>query len=368
MSRFVPRRSAFVAALLALGLGAAACGGSDDTREESADGLTKVTRIMAAPNPVVSNAYFLEVPERLGYFEEEGIEVEVEYASSANDAARLVVTGRGDFSQAGSSTFWSVGAQDSDLRVVGLTPNNGFFTVVAEDSDVTSFEELEGATIGAAAANGPEQMYSEAALRSAGVDLDTIEWLTVGSGAQAAEALSNGDVDAYASYNGQLQVVGTFVDGGVRKLPSVLDDMAGFSGFMTSADVIEEDRDLVVRYMRAIYKGFAFTEANPEAAIAIYYEAHADQKPDVANDEELFAQILPVVADGWTAGGVPGPDGTYGHLDMELVQESFDFLYDQGLVEGEKPELEELLALDISEEASDFDVAAVKQQADEWFD
>src|SRR5699024_8652434 len=101
-------------------LSLASCGNDSDTAENEA-GIKSVTFAVADPALAVSTAVYTSVPTKLGYFEDNGLDVEIEPLKDAGATAQAVGAGNAFITESGVSTMYPAMLKDSNLQILAYT-------------------------------------------------------------------------------------------------------------------------------------------------------------------------------------------------------------------------------------------------------
>jgi NitT/TauT family transport system substrate-binding protein len=310
-----------------LTLVAAGCGGDDEESGASGD-TTRLTVTIPFPSGAVF--YPLFVAQENGYFEEEGIEVNVEPVDGSGATIQQLAAGQAQVAVPSPGPFMQAVARGENLKsVYTLYQSNVFSVQVPEDSDVQSLADLRGKTVGVGALDGGETSFVKAALKEeAGLDEGDYELLAVGDGGQAVVALERGDVDAYAA---------AFVDVAIMRLRGVElrnilpDEFQNFfdTVFVFDGDFVDDNHDVIEGFGRAIAKGTVWGLDNPAGVVDITSKFF----PEEAEDKK-FTQAL--VEETSTLYALPEQaEGKWGYAVPELVERYMGFLVDQGELEEE---------------------------------
>jgi NitT/TauT family transport system substrate-binding protein len=204
------KKKTYAAAALATGIALAlsACGGGDDDSADGdggADGELQTVRVIHVPTTLFSPLY---VADARGYFEDEGIELELSTVQAGQDAIPLTAAGQADVLVAGfGSGLFSAVNDELEIRVVGSMGGGGgepdnsptalmVASDLVESGEITEIADLEGRTIALSGGPGGAGAYQFAAvLREADLTLSDVEVLNVGFGDMSG-ALQNGQADA----------------------------------------------------------------------------------------------------------------------------------------------------------------------------
>jgi NitT/TauT family transport system substrate-binding protein len=353
------RSRTILAGAVAFALTASACGGDNSDRGEAAgDGLTTIT--LSQPLPKSIAFYPLFVGEELGYFEEEGLRVELVPSGDVNPMT-VVPSGQADFGAMSSADLLIGASQGLALDVVfEYYQKNVFSIIVPEDSDVKSVKDLRGGTVGIPRESGAEVAIARTALGDAGVDPDAdVKFLAVGdAGPQVINALQDGQIAAYV---GAIQDLVALRVAGFEFQEITPDNIAEqpASSLFAMEETLEDlGPDLVRGFLRAWAKATYAGMTAPEKVL----EMAASQVPDEASDPEFAQALLDISVELQTP--VAGEDA-FG----ELRRDQWDTIAQQLVSAGELesvPDLAELLNDQHLEVANDWDRAGVEQDIADW--
>ncbi|WP_167670734.1 ABC transporter substrate-binding protein [Allopusillimonas ginsengisoli] len=324
----------------------------------------KVVFAVGNPTLAIDTAPYTSVPMAMDYWK--GLDVKVLVTKGAIQNLQALLTGQADIANLGMSAMYSLATKHPELQVISLAAGNIWHTAVPEGSAIKNQADLKGKTIGVQTLTSASFLYGRAALAGAGLDPDKdVKWLPVGVGAGAANALKQGHIDAYASYDGPLGTIGSILDVSMRSLPSIMDDQPGTLGLVTTKKYLTENRDIVVEFLRGFNAGQHFAAANPLAAVQIHWKAHPDQKPSNIDEAKAINQALSLVDRRFKVMDQLGSDNLTGYLDQMTVQKSLDFFFKNKIIE--RPlKASEVTALDIAKDAAEYDIVTVERDAKEW--
>ncbi|MHA2790118.1 ABC transporter substrate-binding protein [Corynebacterium sp. S7] len=358
---FTKTSSVLVALIGAAGLALSSCSsaGSNEANQS-------IVYDVGSANPQISMAPYTSVPDEMGYWTEQGLDVKTVYSQGSSAALQSVLGGSADIAVSGTNTTYSAALANPELRIVSYTPHNPWRIAVPEESNITSVEQLKGTDIGVISMTSGSYQYGQAIVASSGMDPEAdVQWLPIGNGTQATEAIESNRVSAYSSYDGPLDIVSSLTSKGLRPLPSPLDEVKGSLAYVVKAKTLEEKPEAIEKFLRGTYQGYVFGNQNPEAAVQLYWKAHPDQRPSAENFDAELANSVEVTKNAWAGRGSPGDDGIWGYLNDKNIQSAADFFTKYKLVEGNVDAMG-TADMSITKKASEFDEAAVKKQADEW--
>ena len=115
--------------------------------KENKSDLLKVTVAEVAHSVFYAPQY---VAHGLGYFEEEGLDVEIVLTSGADNVMAAVLSGDADIGFSGSEAtiyVYNGGEKDYVMTFAGLTQKDGSFLVSREKYDNFTLNDLKGKTV-----------------------------------------------------------------------------------------------------------------------------------------------------------------------------------------------------------------------------
>ena len=287
MSYRLPRRH-FIggsAAMLASGLPALS----------QAQAKQKLTWVVSSATFEVGTATQTSIPFLAGFLEEEGLEVELKSVRGSALGAQLVMTGQADVVHAGTSVGLMVPvAKGAQLKAFyNMITQNFQMPAVPVDSPIKSLTDLKGKRLGVIGQATATVPIVKAVLEDAGVDPNSVSFIDVGYGAQAATALwGTRQVDGLAMYDSVYAAIENVNPERyrLRVLTSPLSDRIGFqTAMIAKPETLQTKRDALVRLGRAHAKSTIFALENPDAAVRIHYRRHPEQRPANVDDATALA-------------------------------------------------------------------------------
>lgn len=215
-----------------------------------------------------------------GYFEEEGLEVELQTTWGGDTTMTALLSGGADIALVGSETSIYVYAQDSRDYAVNfaqLTQTDGTFLVAKEEHPDFNWDDMKGKEFLGQRVGGMPQMVGEFVLKKHGIDphsdllLDqSIDFANIPSAFQSGNYEFVQLFEPTASVfeqEGQGHIIASFGEES-GKVP--------YTVFMTKESYLEENEDNVKKFTRAIYRAQQWVAENdPETiaeVIAPYFE------------------------------------------------------------------------------------------------
>jgi NitT/TauT family transport system substrate-binding protein len=283
--------------LLLLSILAASCAGGFGAPALHANGpLKKITYAVATADLNIGYP-FATLAKALGYFEEEGLDVDIVPGQSSATTAQLLLSGRAD-----------VGLAQPDPVVIQRANNRiplvSFYAVcrrgtnrfvVNPDSPIQSVRDFKGKKVGVNDLGSGGVIYLRARLKEAGMSPNDVQLMSVGYGTPFFEALKNHNVDVEVSFTGGIarqQIAGY----SVRMLPATPDEMNQYSfNLFATQSFIDKNPDVIAKIGRATAKATVFLMTNPEAAVRVFWRQYPDRAPKDLNDPKALQNDLAII-------------------------------------------------------------------------
>jgi NitT/TauT family transport system substrate-binding protein len=325
--------------------------------------LTKITLVQAHSNIGVGEEVFLyAVPKHLGYFEEEGLDVDIQGAAGGTLAAQVLQGGSAQVASVAPESVMIVRDKGGDIRsFASLRRKGGWQVAVKQGSPIKSLADLKGKNVGVQGLNSGVIPLLKSSLSDAGMQATDYTLLAAGSGPQAAAALSTGKIDALVLWDAEY---GKMENNGLQlsyiDLP-IVEKLAGFT-LASTGKFMKENPQALVGFCRAMAKGQVFARANPNAAIKIFYTVFPQTKPkNVPEDQAIRddANILKRWMTGGTGSDTSVPVGWQYPDKWAFTLEHYTKL---GQISNPKP-VTEYYTNDYMKECNSFDQAKIAAAA-----
>lgn len=336
---------------------------------QNAAPLRKVTLLIYSNVPDLGDAPYWMVPHAMGYFAEEGLEVEPVYAKGAGFAIQLLSSGKGDFALAVPDPAMS--SRQKGVKLKSVFEGNrtyGSALVVPTSSGITKREQLKdylkGGSIGVLSMTSGRIPYARAWIRELGLNDSDVNLVEVGVGAQAAVAVRTGRARALVMYDAAYAAIEAASD--VRFTRFETDwQQPFFSGVILAPDeTIQKDPELIVRFTRAIAKGLVFATTNPEAVVRIYWALYPENKPTADNEKaevEKTTAIVRSMQTNWTK-DMKKAGAKWGSQSADDWKKMQEFSASNGLIPG-RIAVDEYFTNAFNDKANQFDAENIRRQA-----
>ncbi|MTH65607.1 ABC transporter substrate-binding protein [Paracoccus shanxieyensis] len=278
-------RNILIAALSALFLGGAA------------DAQPFRIIVTEAETPLVPNSVLMLAAQE-GYFQREGVEVQIVQVKQTPMAIAALQAGDGDMANISLEALLALHREGADDVVAVHSSDKSLPYVIAARKDVT-LDDMAGKTFGIGQPGSLDQTLSTAVLAAKGVSIEAQQQVPLGQPAQRGQALMAGRVDATTVSIGSYLSLPEHDD--LHLLVDVRDYFAA-APVVSKVDVVKratltdraEDLDRVLAALTLAARDYA---AKPDLWIGAMEKA----RPDVA--AQTLQQLAGYYAQNWTVNG-----------------------------------------------------------------
>lgn len=250
----------------------------------------------------------------LGFFEEEGLDVELSNGGGADKVMSAVLSGSIDIGFAGpeaSIYVYNEGKEDYTQVFAQVTKRDGSFLVAREPDENFTWDKLKGAHILPGRKGGVPYMAFEYAIRKNGMDPATdMELDTSVQFDNMTGAFLGGTGDYVTMFEPTASAVQAE---GKGYIVAAVGDEAGeipYTAYFAKKSYIEDNADLIQRFTNAIYKGQQWVMEHSAREVAeVVQDSFADTDLDLLESAVQSYQDI----------------GAYS-TDPVMTRESFDLL------------------------------------------
>lgn len=252
-----------------------------------------------------------------GFFDEEGLNVELTNGGGADKCMAALVSGEADVAFMGpeaSVYVYLQGREDQPINFAQLTQRDGSFIVGREADDSFSIAKLKGKTILGGRKGGVPLMTLEYVLKQNGLTPGTdLDVRTDVQFDMMAGAFASGEADYTTLFE---PLASTFEKQGNGYVLASVGEMAGYIPYTCYSSLesyIEKNPEVVQGFANALYKGMVWVEEHTAEEVA---EAILPQFAD--SDVKFIAEIVQTYKDldTWNPDLVLGEDGYNRLIDI----------------------------------------------------
>jgi NitT/TauT family transport system substrate-binding protein len=278
----------------------------------------------------------------LGFFEEEGLEIDLANGGGADKVMTAVLSGQVDIGFSGSEStvyVYNEGREDYAITFAQLTQKDGSFLVGREPDPNFTFDKLIGKDVIGGRKGGMPEMTFEHVLRKNGID--PFEDLNIDTSVQfdvMAGAFKGGQGD----YVTLFEPVATALEKeGIGHVVASIGEESGiiaYTAYNASKSFIEENPEIIQSFTNAIYRGQLWVEKSSYEEIA---KAIAEFFPDMEMEDLITVVKRYKDQDSWAKNPI-------------MTKESFEHMQDvieaAGVLETRAP-YEELVTTEFAEKS-----------------
>ena len=312
-----------LAATMALAVGVAACGSSDDDSSDSGDSGDTAAKVQDAtlvldfvPGAVHAGIY--EAVEK-GYYEDNGINLEIIEPTSTADTLKLIDAGKAEFGIADGidlATQIADGRAAQGIMAIAQRPPGGLITL--EEEGITDPKQLEGETVGVTGVPSDTAILNTV-MNDAGGSADNVNVVTIGF--NGVQSLESGKVKAFTGF---IPADGVQIEAdGYKTKNFPLDENGGpsYPGLVvfSTESKIGEGPALMQGFVSATVKGYQDALNDPAAAIDSL----------ISQTQGIDKQLATDSFDAW----IPlfGPADTFGQFNEGDLESLSTFMVDNEL-------------------------------------
>lgn len=280
---------------------------------------SKLTKIKIAE---VAHSIFyapMYAADSLGYFEDEGLDIEIILTSGADNVAAAVMSGDVQVGFCGSEQtiyIYNQGAKDYLVNFAALTKKDGSFIVSREKEDNFDIKNLKGKYVIAGRTGGMPAMTFEWILNQNGIKTEDLTFDTSIAFASMSGAFIGGTGDYVSLFE---PTASDIENNGYGYIVASLGELGGnvpYTTFNAKKSYIKENKDTIQKFVNAINKGLNYVHNNSSDKVA---KTIQDYFPDVSyNDLTQIVQNYMDI-DSW--------------YDSTLIEEK-DFEHIQDIIEN----------------------------------
>ncbi len=217
----------------------------------------------------------LYLADKMGFFDNYGADVEVEYFESKTDSKSALAAGRIQGMSTTVDTHVMSSAVGMDIKIILALDDSCGGDGVSAKSEITDIPSLKGHTVALDTSGGASYFWFQYILKEYDMTLDDVQVVNMSSG-DAGAAFVAGEVDAAVTWEPWLSRASETSDG------SILIDSSETPGVIV--DALAVDSEFAEKYpgtckaiTQAWYDALDYIETNPDEAYKIMMEYTGDE-------------------------------------------------------------------------------------------
>ena len=309
--------------------------------------LEKLTIAYASTAPG-SDSTFLFAGQQLGFFKEQGLDVDIQSSGGAVAAAGFIASGTADLGFGSVEAVPGYVLKGVPMKAIYTYSYRPIFKLAfIKGAKVQDIKGLKGARVGLQSLASASAIILQYELKEAGMSMNDVSLVPLGGGASAAPAVKSGQVDALMYHDTFYPILAAAgIDVTFYSSPALERGFAG-QGIYGLEKTLHDRRHAVEAFLRGLTKSLAYAKKDPEGAT----RAFGQLVPEIAKNPELEKNA-------WLERAkITYPiDGQWGKMDDTIWENLLDVLMLGGTIK-EKPPLAKLYTTDFLQVANAVDLS-----------
>jgi NitT/TauT family transport system substrate-binding protein len=278
---------------------------------------------------------------QLGYFKDEGLDFAIQPGGPNNDGIAVVASGRYEVGQVSSSPSLMLAAsQDIPIKCFAVSAQQhpyAFFSL--KSKPVQKPADFIGKKVGIQATG---VILLRALMAKNNIDPKDVTIVTIGAD---MTPLMTGQVDVVTGWLTNTTAMSVIGD---QRVDYKLWDSGVHlyaNPYYATADTISTKKDLLAKFLRAAGKGWQYTYANRDQAVAMLIKQYPNL---VAKDERAAVDVM--LAHCFNSATLAGG---YGTMDPAVWQDQIDLYAKLGQFSKRTPKLDDVMTMEILNATAD---------------
>lgn len=260
----------------------------EPTEEGNKDKLTKI-RLNEVTRSIFYAPMYAAISE--GFFKEQGIEIELSTGQGADKTMQQLISRSVDIGFSGPEQvmyIYNQGRDDYPVVFAQLTQKDGSFLVSRAKHNEFSWQDIKGKTVIGGRPGGVPEMALEYVLKNENIDKDKELNLVTNIAFDAVPGAFKGGTGDYAAiFEPTASIIAKEINGSVVASIGKSAGNLPYTCFYAVKSYIDNNEELLVKFIKAIQKGQDWIMANDDATVAASIK---DFFP--GTDEEVIATVV----------------------------------------------------------------------------
>lgn len=231
---------------------------------------------------------------KLNYYKREGVDIEYLNMASITQGLQSIMTGQVQFGSLVPGILLPALAKEPSLDVVAVyewLPRNPNVIVVKPGGPIQSIADLLGKRVGVRNQGDAGIVVTKTMLAELGLKDDKVDYIAIGDGATAGNAIDADRVDAMVTFDtaaARIELIGTKL----RYVPLTPKfSRLGSSWMCVSRKALNEDRKAYVGLFRGMAKSTLFAYTNLDAAIDAHWSVYPETRPKGKSEDQAREEM-----------------------------------------------------------------------------
>jgi len=305
----------------------AGCSKGEAAQTQEASAQLEEFNIVLDWYPNAVHAFIYEAIEK-GYYEDEGLKVNIQFPSNTNDGMSMPAAGQADVGiYYLQSAVESIANQDLPVKAIGTVVQKPLNIIMSlKEKNITSPKDLIGKTVGYSGQPSSEILV-KSIVESGGGKIEDVNLIDIGF--DLINSMTTGNVDATIGAMANHEVpamqeagfdVNYFYINENTDIPDYYELI-----FVAGDKLIKENPEKLQKFLRASKRGFEDMKANPEESLEILLShQNAENFPLVESvEKQSIDMLLPLMET---------ENAEFLSQDKEIWQRNIDWMLEKGII------------------------------------
>ncbi len=298
-----------------------------------------------------SDSTFLFAGQQLGFFKEQGIDLEIQISGGAVAATGFVASGAADIGLGAMEAVPGYVLKGVPLRAIYLYSYRPIFKLAfIKGSKVQRVQDLKGAKVGLLSAGSASALVLQYLMKEAGLSAKDAELVPLGVGAAAVNAVKNGQADVlmyHDTFYPILEANGIALS--YYTSPALERGFAGQAIYALDKTLTER-KPAVEAFLRGLTKSLEYATKHPAEATKAFAQLHPEIGKNLALEERAWRERVKITFP---------VNGQWGFMDDTPWSNLLEVLSVGGMIK-EKPPVSKLYTTEFLKAANSVDLSKVR--------
>jgi ABC-type nitrate/sulfonate/bicarbonate transport system substrate-binding protein len=269
---------------------------------------------------------FYEIGMDKGYYQEEGLDVGLT-SSGGSTSVAAVLSGDMPFTTAASSALSAI-LKGAPLKIILTNMDRPAYQLWSSEDDIRNLADLQGRALGVISRGDTMEISTRLAMRQAGLDADSVAFTALGPDTARLASVESGALPAAVLGVGDAYKLRQAGPRGHEVVDLGQAVKMQFNGLVTSDRLLQENPDLVRRFLRATIKAREYFRTYKDETLQIVSKYNG--APREVNEPDYDSIIATMTQDGTLSEEVQSSDSVVraGLIGAETVRprkEMYDY-------------------------------------------
>lgn len=236
-----------------------------------------------------------------GYYEDEGLNVEIEAGKGASLVSQMVIAKRMEAGRTGGTNYIVSNVNDNApmISIATIAQLSPFFVLSTDKDPVKTMADLQGRTVGMATLGGSMEGTIDLMLKKEGISPDSVNKVKVADSAASFALVEAGRAGAFVG-NISSMITATHGMDGVHSM--AIDDGIPGQVYVARPDEIEADPERFVKFLRGTHRA-ALEIVDAQDLGPILDKIASKYEVNGIADRAIASEDLRANADNWASKG-----------------------------------------------------------------